>query len=228
MQEEIANLVHPIFSYGLKLRDRLEAGESPRIDVEQAALRSLLLTDLEAQRWSDFGGEEPPNRRSQATGGEDNPAPAHFLGARYALTCWLDELFILSSRWGEQWNESKLEVALYGSNERAWRFWEQAAIAERRSSTDALEVIFLCAMLGFRGELREAQDKLQMWVTTNQARLTRRGAEDWPHPPELEPPTNVPPLHAREGFQRVVWMCGAVFLVLIPVVAFFVVQQLGR
>ena len=42
---------------------------------------------------------------------------------------WLDELFILYSSWESAWNERKLEGSLYGSNDRAWRFWEQARIA---------------------------------------------------------------------------------------------------
>ncbi len=225
MQEELANLVHPIFSRALNLRDRLEKGEgeTPAIEAEQAELRNLLLTDLEAQRWSDFGGDE-----LQRHGGQTVAAAAPFLGARYALICWLDELFILYSPWDDQWNERKLEVALYGTNDRSWRFWEQTTVAERRSTADALEVFYLCVMLGFRGELRETPDKLQAWVAATQAGLTRRGAGEWPHPPELDPPTNVPPLRAREGLKRVVWLCGVALLVLIPVVAFFVVQQMSQ
>jgi type VI secretion system protein ImpK len=228
MQDDLANLVHPVFSYALSLRDRLDQGESPKIEVEQTSLRSLLLTELEAQRWSDFGGDEIQSRRSLLTSDDETPQTPGFLGARYALTCWLDELFILYSPWGEEWNERKLEVALYGGNERAWRFWEQAALTERRPTTDALEVFYLCVMLGFRGELRDSPDKLEAWSATNQVRLTRAGASDWPHPPELDPPTNVPPLRARHGLQRAVWLCGAAVLVLIPIVAFFVVQQLGQ
>jgi type VI secretion system protein ImpK len=228
MQEELANLVHPVFRYGLDLQGRLDRGESPRLEVEQAALRSLLLTELEAMRWADFGGEEAPRRGPSAASDESAPAAPNFLGARYALTCWLDDLFILYTPWSEQWIESKLEAALYGSNDRAWRFWEQAGLAERRQSSDALEVFYLCVMLGFRGELIEAPDKLHAWVTANQARLSRHGADDWAHPPELEFTTNVPPLYAREKLQRVVTWCGIAFLVLVPVVAFFVVQQLAR
>jgi type VI secretion system protein ImpK len=227
MREELSDLVHPVLGYALQLRDRLESGEVVRIDAEQAALRGLLRTEIEAQRWTDFGGEEP-TRRGLVGREEAAPGAAPFLGARYGLVCWLDELFILHSPWDEQWNERKLEVALYGSNDRAWRFWEQAAIAERRSGTDALEAFYLCVMLGFRGELREAPDKLHAWVMTNQARLSRPDAAEWPGPPELEPPTNVPPLRGRQRLQRVVWLCGAALLILIPIVAFFVVQQLGQ
>ena len=47
------------------------------------------------------------------------------LDIRYAMVCWIDELFILNSVWGTQWNEQKLEVDLFGTNDRAWKFWEK-------------------------------------------------------------------------------------------------------
>lgn len=229
MREELANLVHPVFSYALNLRDRLEMGEQLKIEGEQMALRGLLLAELEAQRFPEFGGDDQAPRRG-ARGLEDGGAvvTAGFLGARYALVCWLDELFVLASSWSEEWNSRKLEAALYGSNDRAWKFWEQALLAESRPTLDALEVFYLCVMMGFRGELREGPDKLKAWTAGVQARLTNKQAAEWPHPPELEPPTNVPPLRGRERLQRVVWLCGAALLVLIPIVAFFVVQQMGH
>ena len=46
-------------------------------------------------------------------------------------------------------------------------------------------------------------------------------------PPELDPSTNVPPLRARERFQRVLYFGGVVVLLLIPVLAFLVVQHFG-
>ena len=75
--------------------------------------------------------------------------PTRFLGVRYGLTCWLDELFILYSPWERLWNERKLEASLYGTNDRAWRFWEQARLAESRAGSSALEVFYLCVILGF-------------------------------------------------------------------------------
>jgi type VI secretion system protein ImpK len=191
------------------------------------------LTDLEARRWLEFGGEAVrgtpglPGEERPEPGGEAAPRPEAFLGIRYLLTCWLDELFILYSPWSGSWNERKLEVTLYGSNDRAWRFWQQAQLAESRPTTDALEAAFLCVMLGFRGDQQDSPEKLRAWVATNQARLTRLRDEDWPQPPELDPTTNVPPLRAREGFQRVVYFGAIVTLLLIPVVAFLIVLQFG-
>src|SRR4051812_6771333 len=122
MREEIANLVHPVLARGLDLRDRLLSGEGPPFDAEQSALIGLLLGEREARRWPEFGGDDPSAKSGpwsvvggpseKAAGGEQEL----FLGARYALACWLDETFILDTPWSQRWNEYKLEVRLYASN----------------------------------------------------------------------------------------------------------------
>lgn len=226
MQQDLGNLVHPVFRYGLQLKERLERGESPNLEIEQAALRGLLLSDTEASRWIEFGGEGDAGslRFSGGTAPEQGEGP--FLGTRYALVCWLDELFILHSPWGEAWNERKLEAALYGSNERAWRFWEQARLAENRPTTDALEVVFLCVTLGFRGEMVETPDKLRAWCKSVQVKLSRLG-EDSPQPPELEPPVNVPPLRGADRFRRTLYLTCVLLLFLVPLFTFLLVQRLS-
>ena len=99
MQDVIGNLVHPVVAYGLQLKERLERGEGPTFEIEQAALKGLLLSDIEARRWADFGGEG-------AAGGEGRPRGSHpFLGIRYALACWLDELFLGDSPWAARWEK---------------------------------------------------------------------------------------------------------------------------
>ena len=60
-----------------------------------------------------------------------------FLGARYALACWIDELFIVHSSWADRWKPLILEQALFGSRERATKFWEQADIVLRRPECPA-------------------------------------------------------------------------------------------
>jgi type VI secretion system protein ImpK len=229
MQEELSNLVHPIFAHALGVKQRLDRGETLHIDTEQAALKGLLLPDLEAQRSADFGGEAGREPGVATNHEEEDRArrASRFLGARYALVCWLDELFVVYTPWSQDWNERKLEVTLYGGNDRAWRFWEQARLAETRPTMDALEVFFLCVLLGFRGELRQVTEQLNAWVVARQARLTKVN-EDWPHPPELEPPTNVPPLRGRDRFARVVYLGALALLVMLPVVVFSLVQRLGQ
>jgi type VI secretion system protein ImpK len=227
MKDEIANLVHPVLSYALQLRERLEH-ESLDLDHEQAVLKGLLLTDHEARRLADYGGEAAPNASvlgGQAAGDSVRRAVDHFLGIRYAVVCWLDEIFI-DSRWVSDWNERKLEVSLYGTNDRAWKFWEQAKRAESRAGTDALEVFFLCAVLGFRGDLREQPDRLKSWASAVQARITRQLGQEWPAPAELDPPTFVPPRRGRDALRRMLLAGAAACLVLIPLLAVVVVQKL--
>jgi type VI secretion system protein ImpK len=232
MREEIANLVFPVIQQALALRDRLEQlghGEALDLEGEQARLRTLLLTEAEARRLIDFGGERVGTRSSANVAADDSTSSTErFLGIRYALVCWLDELFILYSPAEDQWNERKLEGLLYGSNDRAWKFWEQAEMALLRPTSDALEAFFLCVQLGFRGELRDDTDKLQSWVASTKSRIAKIRNQEWAYPLEYEPPTYVPPHYGRERLQNMVFTTGIVLLLLIPVLAFFMVHRLGQ
>ncbi len=234
MRDEIANLVHPVLMYGVDLKDRLDKGEEPNLESEQAQLKGLLLSESEARRHGDFGGEGDMAHSMASVVGATRGGDAgrrgggdHFLGIRYALACWLDELFILGSSWESAWNERKMEVTLYGTNDRAWKMWDQAKRAESRSGTDALETFYLTVMMGFRGDLRENVDKLRTWTSNTLARISRGLGQEWPTPSELDPPINVPPLRGREQLQQVILIGGGVLLLLIPAVVFMLVKHLG-
>lgn len=230
MQTELAQLAHSILSYGVELKARLDRGEQLDLGIEQAELKDRLLSDYEAGRWPEYGGDAPCERgmlntQSPATAADRTETGRRFLGLRYALVCWLDELFTCHSPWSAAWNEHKLEVELYGSNDRAWRFWEQAKLAQSRPGADVLEVFFLCVALGFRGELREQPDALQTWVNQAKARLGKVEEPVFPLAAIGEPPTRVPPLHGRQQLQRMI-LCGWVLLLsAIPMIAFFLVSH---
>jgi type VI secretion system protein ImpK len=215
----------------LNLKERLERGEEPVFAVERAVLKGMLLTEGEGHPRADFSGDEVDHPSGV---GESSATDAgarrsdRFLGVRYALVCWLDELFVLESPWGQQWNEQKLEAELYGSNDRAWRFWEQARRAESRPEKDTLEVFYLCVMLGFCGELREQPDRLRTWAAAARAMIARVQGGEPPSAAEPDPPTQVPPLRGREQLRRMVLAGGGFLLLLIPVVAFLVVRKLGQ
>jgi type VI secretion system protein ImpK len=235
MQEDVANLVYPTLTYGLHLRARLERGEELVLETEQAKLKGMLLTETEARRLVDFGGDGgAPSGMTLQSFNLDDPVKdtpqgvGAFLGIRYALACWLDEIFVLDSPWSAAWNERKLEGALYGTNDRAWRFWEQAQKAERRPSRDSLEAFFLCVMLGFRGEYAEDPIRLDNWVSAARAHINRGLATDWPYPPEVEAPTHVPPRRGRDQLERMVVRGGVLLLLLIPFLVAFLIQQLGQ
>ncbi len=230
MQAELANMVSAVVNRAVVVREALESGEALTLINEQAALKKLLLTDLEARRWVEFGGDVGPGLAGErgAAAYDPNSLRMPYLGARYALTCWLDEVFIAETVWSAEWNEQKLELSMYGTNDRAWKFWEQARIAESRPGTDALEVYFLCVMLGFRGDLTDQPARLREWVMATRARLGTNAPRDWPAPPSQDPPTYVPPLRGRESLRRMVLSAGMLLLVLLPVVAYFIVEQLNR
>ncbi|HWG44852.1 MAG TPA: DotU family type IV/VI secretion system protein [Gemmataceae bacterium] len=231
MRKALANLVHPLLHHGLSLKDRLDRGEKLDFAVERAVLKGMLLTDGEGRPRADFSGDEEhrPGSAGESTATDSGSHRSdRFLGVRYALVCWLDELFVLESPWEQPWNEQKLEAELYGSNDRAWRFWEQARRAESRPEKDALEVFYLCVMLGFGGELREQPERLQTWAAAARAMIARVEGAESSSAVEPDPPTQVPPLRGREQLRRMVLAGGAFLLLLIPVVAFFVVRKLGQ
>lgn len=212
MTPQFSNVVYSVLGYALDLKERLDQGTSPppEIETEQRELITRLRTEIEARRLPDYGGDG-----------------SVFLGARYALTCFIDELFIVHSTWGSVWNDRKLEVALYGSNDRAWKFWDQADIVLRRPSAprtpsppglDAVEAVFLCIVLGFRGRYLENPAKLKEYVDDLRPQVTR--AEAWESPADRGVKTNVEPLAGREALRRVVGIYGglsvaATFLLLI-------------
>ncbi len=220
MHDDLSRLVHAVLRHGLRLKERLDRGDTPSLEGEQAELRRLLQGPPEAERWPDYVGDAAERGAAARPG-------APFLGLRYALACWLDELFILHSSWDAAWNERKLEAALYGTNDRAWRFWEQAALAEARPDSGLTEIYYLCAVLGFRGELREAPERLASWVADARARVTRGGEREWPAPPRLDPPTAVPPLRGRNEMRRMAVGAGVLLLFALPVLAFLVVRHLA-
>lgn len=207
-----------MIKYGLRLRARILAGETLNLNQEQATLRGLLLEGSEARRVPDFGGEPGSGKE-------------HFLGARYALACWLDELFIEYSPWSKPWSEQLLEKALYGSEGNAERgafFWEQATRAETQPREDALEAFFLCVMLGYRGSRRDKHDELQAWCDTVSKRVARAQGSEWSPPEELEPPINVPPLRGRERLKGM-YVAAAIFVFgVVPPFAYLFVTRFLR
>lgn len=215
MQDAIASFVHPVLTQGLTLKERVQRGERLDMGREQARLRRLLLAEG-SQRYPDFAGE----------GNEVNEHD-RFLGIRYALACWLDEIFINDSPWGPEWNAESLEWALFHSNDRAFKFWNQADMAKERPGSDSLEGFYLCVMLGFRGNLRENPEELRARTDAARARITKSQEQSIQMPAERTVPVNPWPLAGRERFQKMVRVAGGVGLALVLVLAILLVQLLG-
>ncbi len=207
MRDETAAFVHTVIRNGIGVKNRLARGEALSLATEQAALERLLSRESDASRYADLSTE---------------------LEIRYALVCWLDEIFILDPVWGPGWNEHKLEGVMFETNDRAWKFWEKARRAAARSDTDVLEVYYLCVMVGFRGELLEDPEKLRSWSEVTRGQIEKSQGENWVSPPELDSPSKVPPLHGLDRLQTMVVRGAVLMLILIPLAAFFVVLQFGR
>jgi type VI secretion system protein ImpK len=209
MRQEIARTVYPVLRHGLLYKERLERGERLRLPDVQSELRARLKLV-----------PEPAERQGAAEAGD-----AYF-GSRYALACWLDEIFI-DSPWKDAWTNSLLEWALYDSREAAHKFWDQARQAELRADADALEVFYLCVMLGFRGDLQYDLERLAEWKESVQGQFGQDEAETWPDAPAELPPlrTNVPALRGRERLRWVLLAFAVVAGLSIMAVTFLIVKQ---
>jgi type VI protein secretion system component VasF len=205
MQDEVARLSHPVISYTLKIKDRLERGEDVSPDRTFAELVRLLTPTV--------GGR---------------PGFAKEEDVRYALTCWADELFILHSPWRQRWNESKLEFQLFRSNERASRFWEKANRYLAAGDAAMVELSLLCVALGFRGDLADDPPRLIAWVDSARRLVDAELARAWVNPAAREPRIHVPPLPARARFEKAASRVGILALVVIPIVVLFLMSQLGE
>ncbi|MCI0680640.1 MAG: DotU family type IV/VI secretion system protein [Gemmataceae bacterium] len=195
MRQEVADLAFPILRAGILLRKRLGTRKADEMDMqrEQETLKMLLNKRPPEEAAVDFLGDArfADPRRSIDSRGDA------FLGIRYALTCWLDEIIIQDDiPWKDQWNENKLEESdsLFRTNDRAWKFWEQAKLAAARGLRDAQEVFYLCVLLGFRGNKEGEPAQLQEWRQAAEAQLEERS---------FSPPTEIKPKYRMRRLRGV-------------------------
>ncbi len=187
MNPAIAGYVQPILDRGLELKRQLDSGPAPDFELAQRELMDLLKREVETRYRGDVEGEKD------------------FLGIRYILACWLDEIFIMGSPWAGEWVAKTLEWTMYGDRQAARRFWTQADMAMKSRSGDVVEAIFLCVLLGFRGRYRDDPERLrQEFVEPARRELKRLLSKKLDEPRKKAPPQNVPPLRGRERFQRMI------------------------
>jgi type VI secretion system protein ImpK len=216
MTPQFGELVHPVISHALDLKDRLDRGDQLDLEAEQRRLIERLRSSGEVRHLVDYVGDGTV-----------------FLGARYALSCWIDELFIVYSSWADLWKERPFEVALYGSRERAAKFWDQADLVLRRPNSpraptapglDAMETFFLCIVLGFRGRYLENPGKVREYVEEMRPQVTH--TTTWPSPRDHGVKTNIEPLLGRSRLRRVIALYGG--LSLLTAFVFLIVFQFMR
>lgn len=225
MQDRIARVVHDVLDYGLELKQRVMDKKAHSIQTEQQRLLALLQGDPELAHNKDYAGDPPSPQ-------DNDPYQRNrFLGIKYALVCWLDEIFIKDTPpyWQKQWTESTLEMRIWGGTQhRAWRFWSNATKANADGrSTDALEVYLWCVLLGFRGDPSQEPgiEPVPNWIDGVRKAIIAKMPRDFPLPNEREAPSNVPPLYFRERYNRMLRIFAIAALFLIVVLAAFVIRR---
>lgn len=134
MTPELAQAIDGVFIYMADLFDRVERNDV----IDRLDERSVFLSLLQR-------GQQQLGAR------EDWPF------VQYALIAWIDDV-LSDIEWSgkDRWNYYRLELDFYQSRECDTAFFHKAGEAATRGLFDALEVYFLCVMLGFRGFFREA------------------------------------------------------------------------
>jgi type VI secretion system protein ImpK len=131
MSPKFARAVDPIFSCVLDLLDRIDRGQA----ADPADERAKIVKAFDA-----------------ATAQLGN-APEWKDLAAYALYAWIDSELANVRVWeGRDWWQShSLEVEYWGQGVASTVFFERAKEAAALPTKDALEVFYVCVVLGFRG-----------------------------------------------------------------------------
>lgn len=216
MDSLIERPIYDVFSRGVWVLNRIQNNN----DLNFYAERSILTDLIRAVPDNNFGkrkkNESGIFQFSKTTVQVSSSFGKDFQGIRYPIVCWLDEIFTSSkSPWADIWNEQKIEVELFSSNDRAWKFWEQAKLSEEFNSTDVLEIFFLCTLFGFQGTLVEKLGELEGWQKKTALRLnnTKKFNDiEW----ESEMPTNVPPRISAYAFRKMKTILSVVVTILLP------------
>jgi type VI secretion system protein ImpK len=186
MSPKFARAVDPVFACALDLLDRIDSGQELNPSAEKARIVGCFDkagAELgQADEWTQF--------------------------AKYALIAWIDSELGNVRPWEgrEWWNTHSLELDYWGQGLANVEFYRRAQAAAQHPSKDALEVFYICVVLGFRGFYENApeEDKfriieglglpadLKTW-TSQQARAIRLGRElpkiaDARRPAEVAPP----------------------------------------
>ncbi|PQO40026.1 DotU family type IV/VI secretion system protein [Blastopirellula marina] len=209
MQSPLAEDVRAVVDYGLDLLGRLESQQKVDLEYEQAVLLDLL-------------------QRDSIVAGSGTRRDDQAVNLQYALCCWLDEIFTDCPQSTASWNERKVEMHLFGGNDRAWRFWHEAELALRRGEHDPLEVYYLCVALGFRGEMRSQPEKLNSWISRARVAVGDVNDLQLSLEAELPPSCDARPLRGESRMQTMIAAACVVGLIAAPFLTFVVVDWFGR
>jgi len=129
MTPQFAQAVDPIFLYALDLTARIGEGEQPLPQEERIRIRSLI----------DQASAMVPNDQQWEL-------------AKYAIVSWIDDILV-QSNWthASWWQNNVMEVEIFNTRLCFEQFFVNAQRAAGLPNRDALEVYYICGILGFRG-----------------------------------------------------------------------------
>jgi len=125
--------VDPLLLHVLSLLDRIANGEEPDEHEERVRIRALI-------------------DQGEAIVGSGQEWDL----SKYALVSWIDEVLVDASwKGGEWWSNNVLEVDFFNTRLCNEQFFVNAKTAASLTRRDALEVYYVCVILGFRGLYRD-------------------------------------------------------------------------
>jgi type VI secretion system protein ImpK len=135
MTPKFAQAIDPVMLHVLGLLDRISREEHPSPPDERLRIRALI-------------------DQSEAMLG----ASEQWQLGKYALASWIDEMLV-DAPWDgrDWWSNNVLEMEVFSSRECYDRFYILAKEASTLANRDALEVFYICVVLGFRGLYRDPE-----------------------------------------------------------------------
>ncbi len=133
MTPKFAQAVDPVFLHVLGLLDRIGRNEQPAPQDERMRIKGLI-----------------DSAQALLGGGPE------WLLAKYAIVSWIDEVLVETPWDGRDWwSNNVLEVETFNTRLCNEMFYVRAQEAAALSGRDALEVFYVCVVLGFRGLYRD-------------------------------------------------------------------------
>jgi type VI secretion system protein ImpK len=135
MTPKFAQAIDPVMLHVLGLLDRIARDERPSPADERLRIRALI-----DQAEALLGASE------------------QWRLGKYALASWADEMLV-DAPWDgrDWWSNNVLEMELFSTRECYDRFYILAKEASTLPTRDALEVFYICVVLGFRGLYRDPE-----------------------------------------------------------------------
>jgi type VI secretion system protein ImpK len=135
MTPRFAEAVDPILLHVFSLLERIDSGATISPSEEKRNLEGLL-RQADARLAAQSATWEP---------------------AKYAIVAWIDEMLVDAHIWNGQdwWRENVLEWSQFKTRRCNDLYYMNANSALNLGADDALQMIYVCVMLGFRGLYRD-------------------------------------------------------------------------